>query len=419
MPIISSKTRAAIRQEIGFLIGDNVHIGVVDAASSVSALIDTDLTYPVDDDDRVLGGEVTIYSGTLAGESRGIKAFTAATDTITPSANFSGDPSSLSYEIHKRFRAIDYNNAILMAEEEVAREMRIHFVDEQHILDNRLSNGNFFLWANGASSAPDGWTFTGAGGGSIARESSLVKYGVYAAKLTNGASNTALLSQAIGDYARFREKTVTLKAYGFCGTADRARLSLTDGVSSGAPWYSSYHDGNGWSDQDDLKIQQTIAANPTELTVGLRIETGTSLLAYFSRVYLYADDHVWEYDVPSGTVSIHQLLYDSPFHGRFDHEIDPKHWYVKRTNTRQIALRPEAITPYGGGALRILGQKKATLMTADTDNTELPVEFIVYRAAMLLDPQNPKAALWERMVGMAKQGKGGRFPGYSKIVEPL
>ena len=144
---------------------------------------------------------------------------------------------------------------------------------------NLIANGSFRSWMAGASADPDGWTSAGSGA-AIARDTD-EKVDTYAAKLTNGASNAATLSQTIQDEfeAQLLGKTMTFGAYVKCSTASRVRLVIEDGTNT---YNGDYHTGGG--DYEWLHVSGAIDSGATSITVKLEIVAGDAISAYLDGV---------------------------------------------------------------------------------------------------------------------------------------
>ena len=111
---------------------------------------------------------------------------------------------------------------------------------------NALPNGDFESWSAGGLEAPDGWTLAGSGA-RIARSTSVVKHGRYAAALTGRSANCDLrrsLTSDLGGLTYVRGRTFTLGGWVYATVPNRARLELGDGVTTAV---SAYHSGtSGW-----------------------------------------------------------------------------------------------------------------------------------------------------------------------------
>jgi len=142
---------------------------------------------------------------------------------------------------------------------------------------NYVPNGDFIGWQAGTSSAPDAWTLVGTDA-AVAREGSIIKLGVYSAKLTNGASNAAYLSQTLpAEWVKQqRNKTVSIGCWVRAGAANRARIRVYDGTNYGD---SAYHTGN--STWQWLTATLTVGASATALTVYCDLVAGAAISVYY------------------------------------------------------------------------------------------------------------------------------------------
>lgn len=129
---------------------------------------------------------------------------------------------------------------------------------------------------NGASAAPTGWVATGTAG-SIARESTIIKYGVYSTKIISGASGSYALEYNYKDFSLYAGRTIKFGCWVFCGTASKARIYIKDGLSATAN--SSFHTGNGtWQ-----FLETTLQVDPSNTRLSFGIEcVSATITAYFS-----------------------------------------------------------------------------------------------------------------------------------------
>ena len=151
-------------------------------------------------------------------------------------------------------------------------------IDTKICPDNLLEWGNFEDWENGASAAPTNHTLNGTGA-TIARENTIVKQGLYSAKLTRNGGDCDFTYTYTG-YAAYQGHRMTLGAWVYATVANRARLELNDGV--GANW-SSYHTGDGtwqW-----LTVTLDIASSVTAILCHFIVDTGDTS-AYFDGAVL-------------------------------------------------------------------------------------------------------------------------------------
>lgn len=150
------------------------------------------------------------------------------------------------------------------------------FLQEAEILVNR----SFECWGNGSSSAPNGWSFSGAGA-AIARESSDIyswptgASGKYSAKVISAAADAFLSTPVVGELEYYKSKIVTFGVWTKCSSANMAAPYIYDGSST---FIGTYHPGNGgWS---FLTVTTTLGANISQLKFGCYVKAGT-VTAYF------------------------------------------------------------------------------------------------------------------------------------------
>jgi hypothetical protein len=141
---------------------------------------------------------------------------------------------------------------------------------------NRIFNGDFEMWANGTTVAPDGWELVGAAA-TIARESTIVKISIRSAKLTRAGTDCSLkqypISTLVPNYIQGR--TFTLGCWVYATVASRALITINDGVGATS---SSYHTGN--STWQFLTVTRTLSSSATTLVVQLEVVAGNTS-AYF------------------------------------------------------------------------------------------------------------------------------------------
>lgn len=146
----------------------------------------------------------------------------------------------------------------------------------------RVSNWYFRDWSDGASSAPDGWTLTGAGA-SIARTASFNKIHDYGALITR-AGTDCYLSQDVSGYEAYKGREVTLGAWALTSIASRARVTVDCGSSSSS---SSYHTGGGsW---EWLSVTIEVPYDATQIQLRLECKNGNTSPS-FDGVALYLGD---------------------------------------------------------------------------------------------------------------------------------
>ena len=134
--------------------------------------------------------------------------------------------------------------------------------------------GSFEDWANGDSVAPSDWVATGTAG-SIAKESTIIKDGLYAMKIISGASATYAAELSYANYDVYAGRTVRFGMWVYCASASKARIYIDDGITV---TYSSYHTGGG--SFEFLEVGAQISSVNTKLVFGCQV-AATSVTAYF------------------------------------------------------------------------------------------------------------------------------------------
>lgn len=142
---------------------------------------------------------------------------------------------------------------------------------------NLLTNSNFEDWSAGAAAAPDEWTLSGASA-TIAREATIVRSGIYSAKLTRVGADCVIYARidSICGLSYWKGKKVTLGCWVYATVADRVRITL-DQTGTGTT-YSSYHTGD--STWQFLTVTTTIGETTTAFYANLQVDTGNTS-AYF------------------------------------------------------------------------------------------------------------------------------------------
>jgi hypothetical protein len=198
---------------------------------------------------------------------------------------------------------IDYKVPILTASSVPVKGDMIYFNGTDWVilpagsvgLVNLLINGDFELWSNGASAAPDGWTLSGSGA-SVAREASIIKLGTYSVKLTRGGtdcqvynSNYSTIPILGKGIAYWQGRTITYNCWVYATVATTTRLHISDGIGNS---YSSYHTGN--STWQLLTVTRTIDAGATGILVNLVVRT-TDTSSYFDGAMLVEGESAFTY----------------------------------------------------------------------------------------------------------------------------
>jgi hypothetical protein len=153
--------------------------------------------------------------------------------------------------------------------------------------NNFLVNGSCESWSAGTSSAPDGWTLSGAGA-TIARNttSGQVQEGLASCSVTAALNTVTRLSQTITVSAtqntRLRGRQVALSARVLVSTASRVSLELDDGVL--VTTSALQHTGSG--SFETLAVTITVDSAATQIKGSLLISSGASITAIWDAAKL-------------------------------------------------------------------------------------------------------------------------------------
>ena len=323
------------------------------------------------------------YSGTHKDTTRQVTVFVQANGTVTFSPAVTGDVDATDlFELHPPdWKPEKINSVINRAISMVEREALVDTVDETVVVNDLLTDGLFGSWSNSATLTY--WSKTGTG--TLARESSIKLEGLYSAKLTNTVGNAFGIYQSHANPALYGGQTASLYARMHAIVADRARIQLTDGVTT---WNSDYHDGKGWRESEDdpwLEIEDvTLSDTPTQLTASARIETGAAIDVYVDKMRLVCGDDIYEYTLPSGFYTVESVIQESD-----DIDVFP---LSETLNPEGYRLAPgpllcidnRFITLTAGRKLRIEGQAKPGQLTLDADTTTVNLAYLVQQAIALM-----------------------------------
>lgn len=137
--------------------------------------------------------------------------------------------------------------------------------------ENLLPWSNMEDWAeNGTSAAPTEHTLSGASA-TVSRETTIVQEGTYSAKVTRVGAD-ATLYYDLTTYANYLGRKITFGCWVYATVASRARLSISDGVST--PATSSYHSGG--SSWEFLTVTLDIATTATRIRAEMQVNTGNT-----------------------------------------------------------------------------------------------------------------------------------------------
>lgn len=189
-----------------------------------------------------------------------------------------------------------------------------NFVDHNKYMDqwlwlfammkgSQITGGGFESWIAGTSftnpadgtTLADSWTLqkggTSAATADVAREATIIDKGSYAMKVSisvGGSSNSYLrVKQSIDDYTRLASFTMTFGVRVRSSTANKVRLSITDGVTTA---YSTYHTGSGGFELLEVTLTMSALGSISELTTKIEITSDFTGDIYVDSAFLYITD---------------------------------------------------------------------------------------------------------------------------------
>lgn len=98
-------------------------------------------------------------------------------------------------------------------------------------------------------------------------------------------------------------------------------------------------------------------------------------------------DTLYEYDVPPGIDYIEQVYMESADSGRYSHvnnRIDERQWRIRRGSTPRLWFDDDLVSLTEHRHLRLSGQKYATELSLDSDETTINPGWLVFQAKALL-----------------------------------
>lgn len=151
-----------------------------------------------------------------------------------------------------------------------------------------MKNQHFEHWSAGPSNPPDDWLTIGAGI-SVERESTIKKYGSYAAKVTRNGANCSIGQKSIT--TEFQSKTLHFSCWVYATQPNTARLLIYDGVSPIAT--SAYHTGG--SSWEYLTVSLMCAPTADRWETFCHVQNSNTTV-YFDEAILSEGDSLWTYE---------------------------------------------------------------------------------------------------------------------------
>ena len=406
---LETVTRGESFLEVADLLGALEISGTADSGSSTT-LVSTLLVHPNDDD--LNDYQLYIYDGTGQGQKRNIDDFTASADRVTVVAGATLDSTSKfailkpGWDADRIIRGI---NAAIRSVRSLhrLREDNTHLVVNDMLSHYGPGDGAMEGWDNGASSAPNGYTLFGTGA-AVARESTIIhgsdRSHLYSAKLTSNGSAEAGLRFSVPDYARWADKSFSVKCWIYANTSTRVYLRMLDGTTTTTS--DAITTINAWQ---EITIGTTaVASAPSKLDFELYITAGGAVIAYFDdHIVISESETLREYEIPANIVEIGDVMVESDTTGQYLEVLantrQAQMWRVggsdatprlvindgtaRVPNTGRFMPREDTLIPRGivalvnGRHLRLVSMSAPAVTTSDDDNLPINPNFVKYYAA--------------------------------------
>ena len=376
-------TLAAIRQYLGPLMGE--FITGTPAAGGTTTVFTCAALAGRYNPDKFNGRYGRFYAGTLAGNTFRVDDYvgTTASFTIVPAMSGSIAATDLFEIFPMGYEAENLDSKINLAIQSVENVATTPVYDEATIIHSLLSNGAFETF----STTFTGWTADS--NSAVTQETSIIREGASCCKIVTDGTNLGSMTQSVANWPRFVGKSLTLYAFVSTATADRCRLSLTDGVSTE---YSDYHTGAGWLRGSASPYLYTTTLTPattaSELTAVFNIDAGSAVTAYLDRMWLADPSGIFEYSVPSGFNYIGKIIQEDQTIGHFNEAnglVDPNGWrMISDGTTPKVVFDPAYTTLKAGRALQLVGQARASTLSSDTATTEINPAYVAWQAKAYL-----------------------------------
>lgn len=150
---------------------------------------------------------------------------------------------------------------------------------------NLLEWGDMEDWVSGASSAPTEHTLAGASA-TVARESTIVKFGTYSAKVTRVGTDCVLFYD-LPTYSNYLGRRMTFGCWVYATVASRVFISLNDGTGASN---SSFHTGG--SSWEYLTVTRNISTSGTKIRIQMEVQTGNTS-GYFDGAILVEGENTF------------------------------------------------------------------------------------------------------------------------------
>lgn len=325
------------------LSGDWLNAGTATAGATTSLTDALHEQTPVANADAIKGTFLYTPSGTGSGQQAEINAY--ATLGVMGFTAITTAPDTTTTWVRIRRRPQIILDAMRMVLEENQLKHALAYPSEAFITGNLLGYaGTFEEWVAGTSTAPRGWTAGGAGV-AVARESTIVRAGLYSAKITAGAGAPGTLTYTVPEHIlrQIGGQSVTLwGAIAESAAADgRITLNATDkGGTSTVKTYQGTYASNRWEELKDISSAAFSLPDPVKaLTVICRSIAGQT--CYFDDLVLFGGYSPrameWFAGDNSGTipypVALKPIIWAETAYGNRKYELPLRygvHWNIER-----------------------------------------------------------------------------------------
>lgn len=157
---------------------------------------------------------------------------------------------------------------------------------------------------------PTGWTLSGAGA-SWARSNTQKYAGSYSGKLTRNGADCEAYQWYLG-FAKYKGLSGILSCWVYAIVADRARIGISDGITT---IQSSYHSGvAGW---EGFTVTRVMSAAMANMRARLHLDTGDTS-AYYDQASMYIPDLAMSSDHYGHPVQNSGAVWTYPYGYLFD-----------------------------------------------------------------------------------------------------
>lgn len=416
MPI-ESLTRIDLRRLISGTVGDLVVAGTASSATSTTLVDTSNILFTVTD--ALKGAWGYIHTGTGAGQERNISASNTSSGlTVTPAWTTTPDSTS-QYHIFRRFRAVDYNDAINAAIRKSRAKLMEAKRDVSLLTNGNLLNPLFTNWTT--TTAVASWTASGA---SLTQD--VVRIGNI---MGQGSLNYYAMVRTLSATVRLQVTdgtTTTSDNHAGDGKWELLRVQFGSPVSTATAVAVRVNNSAGAS---LTQAQQT--ANRIRGPYSVRLTWNNGDVADIDWVFAPDTQVQWEYTLPSNFHSLHAAYVENGSPS----DSDPAYlwgysrlaswdWHAQAVGGVNpdafFAFRRDSYVPASNLAITLEGMKTPDVLTADSDVLDCNSEPIrLYASSTLLaQTADPLASYYRQEYDEVMKGMRVAYPAGSRIVNP-